>query len=113
MAIISDIKQAFLQLVLDEGDRDLTKFLWYKPTQYNGRYHTTDKVVAYCFTRVPFGLTYSPFLLSATLRDHAERHMNTFPNVALLIDGNMFMDDFASDAEDKNGVITLYYELIH
>jgi hypothetical protein len=63
------------------------------------------------FTRLPFGLTCSPFLLSATLREHAERHKATFPIVAPLIDSNTFMDDFAAGAENDNGAITTYYEL--
>jgi hypothetical protein len=36
IAIVSDIMQAFLQLVLDEKDRDLTRFFWYKITQDSG-----------------------------------------------------------------------------
>jgi len=30
VAIIGDIQQAFLQMFLEEADRDLTRFLWYK-----------------------------------------------------------------------------------
>jgi hypothetical protein len=80
-AIISDITQAFLQLALDERDRDLTRFSWYRITQDSeGHYHTTDEIITYCFTRLPFGLTCSPFLLSTALREHAERHKGTFPH---------------------------------
>jgi hypothetical protein len=111
-AIISDITQAFLQLTLDERDRDLTRFFWYRITQDSeGHYQTTDEVMTYHFTRLPFGLTCSPFLLSATLREHADRHKATFPTATPLIDRNMFMDDFASGAENENGAITIYYEL--
>jgi hypothetical protein len=111
-AIVGDITQAFLQLVLDEEDRDLTRFLWYRTTpDGKGGHHTTDEVIAYRFTRLPFGLTCSPFLLSATLREHAERHKARFPAAAPLIDKNTFMDDFAAGAEDENGAIEIYYEL--
>jgi hypothetical protein len=42
-AIISDIKQVFLQLALHEKDRDLTRVFWYRITQDSeGHYHTTD-----------------------------------------------------------------------
>jgi hypothetical protein len=86
-AIVGDITQAFLQLVLDREYRDLTRFFWYRTIpEGEGRYHTTDEVIAYRFTRLPFGLTCSPFLLTATLREHAERHKVTFPTVAPLID---------------------------
>jgi len=82
-AIVGDITQAFLQLVLDREDRDLTRFFWYRTIpDGEGRHHTTDEVVTYRFTRLPFGLTCSPFLLSVTLREHAERHKTTFPAAA-------------------------------
>jgi len=32
-AIVGDIHQAFLQLQLDENDRDLTRFFWYRVTR--------------------------------------------------------------------------------
>ena len=63
VAIVSDITQAFLQLVLDEEDRGLTRFFWYKITQdCEGHYHTTNEVMTYRFTRLLFSLTCSPFL---------------------------------------------------
>ena len=67
--------------------------------------------MTYCFTRLPFDLTCSPFLLSAALREHAERHKSTFPTAAPLADSNMFMDDFAAGTENENSAITIYYEL--
>jgi hypothetical protein len=71
-----------------------------------------DEIMTYRFTQLPFGLTCSPFLLSATLRKHADRHKATFPTVAPLIDSNTFMDDFAAREENNNGTVTIYYELI-
>jgi len=63
------------------------------------------------FTRLPFGLTCSPFLLSATVRELALRSREVYPKAAPLIDTNMFMDDFVAGAEDGNGAISIYYEL--
>ncbi|KAJ4427074.1 hypothetical protein ANN_24689 [Periplaneta americana] len=111
MAIIGDIAQAFLQLKLDRRDRDLTRFFWYNITQVEGKYEMTSDVTIYRFTRLPFGLTCSPFLLSATLRELAHLHKSTFPNAADLIDNSTFMDDFAAGGENDNQVISLYYEL--
>jgi len=67
--------------------------------------------MTYRFTRLPFGLTCSSFLLSTALREHAQRHKSTFPTAAPLVDSNTFMDDFAADAENDNDTITIYYEL--
>jgi len=107
-AIISDITQAFIQLTLDVKDRDLTRFFWYRITQESeGHYCTTDEIMTYRFTRLPFVLTCSPFLLSTVLREHADRHKGTFPTAAPLLDSNTFMVDFAASAENDKGAITI------
>jgi len=107
-SIISDITQAFLQLTLDEKDRDLTRFFWYRITKDSeGHYHTTDEIMTYRFTRLPFGHTCSPLLLSTTLREHAVRHMVTLPTAAPFVDSNTFTDDFAENDDS----IAIYSEL--
>jgi len=67
--------------------------------------------MTYRFTRLPFGLTCSLFLLCATLREHADKHRATFPTAAPLRDSNTFMDDCAAGAESDNGAITIHNEL--
>jgi hypothetical protein len=112
VAITGDIHQAFLQLQLDEKDRDLTRFFWYRVTRDDrGEYITTDEVISYRFTRLSFGLTCSPFLPSASVRELAETHKDTFPTAAMLVDRSTFMDDFVAGADDDNGVIAIYYQL--
>jgi hypothetical protein len=79
-AIVGDIHQAFLQLQLHENDGDLTRF-WYRVTRDDeGGYNTAE--VIYRFTRLPFGLTCNPFLLSASLRELATKHKDSFPTAA-------------------------------
>ena len=96
----------------EEKDRDLTKFFWYRITQDSkGHYNNSDEVMTYRITRLPFGLTFSPFLLYATLMEHADRHKATFPTAAPLIDSNTFMDDFAACEENDNVTIVIYYKL--
>ena len=98
VAIICDIQQAFLQLCLDRKDRDLTRFLWYRISQDDkGNHYTTNEAVTYRFTRLPFGLTYSPFLLSATVRKLATQCREGIPR--------------QPPVEDGNGSISIYYEL--
>jgi len=103
--------KVFLQLTLDVKDRDLTRFFWCRITKdREGQYDKTDEIMTYRFTRLPFGLTCSPFLLSAGLREHAERHKRTF-HMASLIDSNTFMAYFEAGAENDNCAVTIYYEL--
>nr|CDJ83931.1 Protein of unknown function DUF1759 and Protein of unknown function DUF1758 domain containing protein [Haemonchus contortus] len=58
--ISSDIEKAFLMVGLNSASRDFTRFLWL----INPKGPVThDNLIAYRFTRVPFGLVSSPFLL--------------------------------------------------
>lgn len=59
-ALKSDIKKAFLNIEIDELDRDLLRSLWIEG----------DQVCIYRFARLPFGLTCAPFILAATLKKH-------------------------------------------
>jgi len=112
VTIVADIHQTLLQLLLDEKDSDLTSVFLYRMTRDNGEdYNITDEVSCYRFTRLPFGLTCSPFLLSATLRELPTMHPARFHIAASLVDSCTFIDDFAESAEDSNGAITIYYQL--
>ncbi|KAJ4426364.1 hypothetical protein ANN_27178 [Periplaneta americana] len=110
--IICDITQAFLQLVLHPKDSNLTRFLWYKINiTEDGSYVMMKIRKTYRFQRLPFRLTNSPFLLSASIRELAIKYMSNFPTAAPLIDASMFMDDFVAGTQDENSIIRLYYEL--
>nr|XP_042898564.1 uncharacterized protein LOC122269446 [Parasteatoda tepidariorum] len=95
IAITSDGRQAFLQLILAEEDRDATRFIWYNTTYTpDGKLCTEDKIVTYRFTRLPFGLVSSPFLLAASLRELATKHKQAYPTATRHIENNTYMDDF-------------------
>ncbi|GFT64883.1 integrase catalytic domain-containing protein [Nephila pilipes] len=113
IAITSDGSQAFLQLILADEDRDATRFLWYK-TEYtsDGNLCIADEIVTYRFTRFPFGLTSSPFLLSASLRELATMYKQTYPNATKHIENNTYMDDFVIGTSTDTEAITLYREML-
>ena len=83
IALISDIKQAFLNIEIAEKFRDYTRFLW-----FDNVFSANPVVVAYRFTRVLFGLVCSPFLLNATIRHHLT-HPGKYDSV--------FVDKFVRD----------------
>ncbi|GFS28562.1 integrase catalytic domain-containing protein, partial [Nephila pilipes] len=113
IAITSDGSQAFLQLILADEDRDATRFLWYK-TEYtsDGNLCIADEIVTYRFTRLPFGLTSSPFLLSASLRELATMYKQTYPIATKHIENNTYMDDFVIGTSTDTEAITLYREML-
>ena len=87
VALIADVEKAFLQVGLQPDDRDVTRFFWLKdvtkPTLENN-------VQILRFTRVPFRMISSPFLLAATIN----YHLNTAETPeAKKIANNMYVDN--------------------
>ena len=60
-----DLKQAFLQVRIRAGDRDILWFHWFKDTM-------TFEVEVLRFTHALFGLVQSPFLLGGTMQYHPQ-----------------------------------------
>ena len=58
----SNIAKAFLQIEIDKQDRDALRLLWIE----NGQVYVLR------YTKLPFGLTSSPFILAATLQKHLD-----------------------------------------
>ncbi|XP_008205950.1 uncharacterized protein LOC103316068 [Nasonia vitripennis] len=68
IGVVSDIKKAFLQISLNASDRDFLRFLW-QDKQGN------QVIFRHC--RVVFGVTSSPFILSAVLFMHLEKNLTS------------------------------------
>lgn len=64
IGVISDIRRAFLQISLNEKERNFARFLWYDQE---------GKIQVFRHTRVVFGITCSPFLLMAVIDHHLSR----------------------------------------
>ena len=93
IGLVADIRKAFLQMVLAEEDRDVTRFLW----REHG--NPSNPLKIFRFKRVPFGMTASPFLLQATLIHHISKYKSIYPETATKLLESFYVDDLTSGCE--------------
>ncbi len=84
--LAGDIKQAFLQIVIRETERDALRFLWINDLQSK-----EEKI--YRMTRVMFGLGPSPFILGGTLNVHIEKYSQDYPVCVRELEDGTYVDD--------------------
>ena len=72
IAILADIKQAFLNVEISKEHGDFLRFLWYE----NVNSESDAKLIVYRFLRVVFGVTSSAFLLNGTIRHHLSKYLS-------------------------------------
>lgn len=107
IAFTADIEKAFLQISIDENDRDALRFLW---TNAIPKLRENDQVCVIGMTRVPFGATTSPFLLAETIRHHLEKHEAEYPNTVKVLRKTLYVDYFICGGDDVESTYRLYKE---
>ena len=96
IAFILDILRAFLQILLSEEHQDFARFLWFADLDnINCNNLNVAKVAIYRICRVLFGVTSSPFLLSAVIIEHLQK----FPGKNLCSGGAVVMGVEADNEE--------------
>lgn len=105
IAPVADIEKAFLQIGLQESQRDVTRFVWLKNID-NPRTDTTN-LQEYRFCRVPFGVISSPFLLGATIEHHLDSYKS---EIAEKTKKNIYVDDVITGTNSIPEATTLYKE---
>lgn len=68
LGVVSDIRKAFLQISVNENDRNFLRFLWVD---------SDGNEVIFRHKRVVFGVSSSPFLLAATIDYHLTESLKT------------------------------------
>ena len=86
VAIIGDMKKAFLQVRIREEDRDALRFHWINPEK-------PDEIKTYRFTRALFGLGPSPFLLGGVIQQHLNTYRDSAPKCVEEIEHGLYVDD--------------------
>lgn len=94
--LVSDIERAFMQVQVAQEHRDLLRFVWY----------VDEQLKTFRFTRLPFGVSSSPFLLSATLRHHAKSYV-TDPMLKDVLLNGFYVYDFLSGSASDSGAVEL------
>ena len=74
VALTADIAKAFLQIEIDESDRDYLRFLWFDDIRKPG-----PEIIQMRYNRLFFGLTCSPAILGETIRHHVAKYQLKSP----------------------------------
>lgn len=102
IGIVADVEKAFLQIGLQNEDRDVTRFLWVhdacKPISEGNLVHLR-------FRRIPFGVISSSFLLNATIRYHLTKSSNPCDN---RIANDIYVDNLVTGSHSVSEAKSLY-----
>ena len=72
--LLADIEKTFLQVGIQESDRDVTHLLWFKDlTCLQSNRQKFECMDAYQFCLVTFGIICSPFLLAGIIKYHLKQ----------------------------------------
>ena len=95
VALAGDIEKAFLMVSVAPEDRDALRFLWWDDLHSPQR-----KVQVLRFTHVVFGVTFSPFLLNATVRHYMQQFADHDPEFVQQFLRSLYVDDLNTGAND-------------
>ena len=99
---VSDIQAAFLQVGIQEIDRDCTRFFWLKDINASMNY---ENLQVYRFSRVPFGIISSPFLLAQTIHHHLSQ---TQSESSKQISENLYVDNVFAGFDNEQEAKRFY-----
>ncbi|KAK3737969.1 hypothetical protein QZH41_009200 [Actinostola sp. cb2023] len=103
VALIADIEKAFLNVEVDQEDRDCLRFLWPEDSLDDN-----SSVQVFRFCRVVFGLNASPFLLNGTLRHHLMKYKVCDDKFVETLVNGFYVDDLVSGANSTDEAYSLY-----
>ena len=95
IAILADIKQAFLNVQIAEEHKDFLRFLWYDDVTKE----RDAKMIIFRFLRVVFGVTSSPFLLNGTIRHHLNKYAEQEKTFVEKFLEDLYVDDTTSGTQ--------------
>ena len=108
VAFLGDMRQAFLQVCIREGEHDALRFHWLCDLH-------SMQVQVFRFTRALFGLAPLPFLLGGVIEQHLESWNKKLPHSVAEILCSLYVDDLISGGptitktkELKSDAVTIF-----
>ena len=89
--LMSDIKKAFLNVVICNEDHDYLCFLW-----YDDPFSTEPNIIILRFICIVFGIISSLLLLNVTIKYHLEHYLNYAKIFVEKFLNNLYVDDLTS-----------------
>ena len=99
VGIVSDIRQAFLNIGIADEHRDYLRFLWRDQD---------DQLLTYRFCRVVFGINSSPFLLNATIQHHMGNYLTGNENITKQFIRDLYVDDSTTSVNSVEEGMSFY-----
>ncbi|XP_045541691.1 uncharacterized protein LOC106718201 isoform X2 [Papilio machaon] len=103
IGVSADIAKAFLQISINPDDRDNLRFLWWKDFERR-------EIIEYRHCRVVFGLTSSPFLLSATIQHHLEQIRGKYKETADILASSFYVDNLVISQDTEEATLNFINE---
>lgn len=101
--VISDIEKAFHAVKLQESERDCTRILWLKDIN---KPPTPENLTIYRYTRVPFGIKSSPYLLAISILFSMRLYES--PEVVKEVETSMYVDNLLTGANSSQEALAKY-----
>ena len=93
IALTTNIEKVFLMVSVQEPDWDVLRFLWFD------QWKLQDDCLT--FIRVVSGVSYSTFLLNATLWHQLGKHTTSHPETVNKLTASLYVDDIAPGIKDE------------
>ena len=105
IALVADVEKAFLQISIEERDRNTLPFVWYQPPSEG---QGTPVLKQYRFCRLMFGLKPSPSILGFVISEHLKKFEETEPQTVDTLRSQLFVDDFLGGTDSVEEGFKLY-----
>ncbi len=102
IGLTADVEAAFLQIQINETDKDKLRFLWFDDIS-----KANPTIIELRHKRLVFGLTSSPSILGETIRKHVAKFAIEYPKVCNVLN-RLYADDLSCVARTKEEALEIY-----